>query len=65
MSIEACTLIAGGEGSVVTARFCTRQVTNDANAVDDLFGEEGQDWILVSRKDRIRDNLSNETITNL
>ncbi len=39
--------------------------TTDANSADDLYGEGGQDWYLIDRKDRLRDNLANETVSLL
>ena len=54
-------LMSGGVGALVSSS----KFTNDANAADDLFGEDGQDWYLISRKDRLNDKQSNETVTNI
>jgi Ca2+-binding RTX toxin-like protein len=54
-----------GGGFNGTYRLDAAHVHDDGGAVDNLYGNGGQDWFFAAATDRLNDRVANETVTGL
>jgi VCBS repeat-containing protein len=57
--------LLGPTGGLNGSAFLTGHVHDDGGAVDNLFGNGGQDWFFAPSTDHVNDKQSNETVTNV
>jgi large repetitive protein len=57
--------LLGPTGGLNRTAFLNGHVLNDSGAVDNLYGNGGQDWFFDTSTDNVNDRQSNETITNV